>query len=100
MNKSSFFQEDSDSLPKYKIIILGKSMAGKSKLLTRFQHKFYEDSGVSTVSVDFNIMKRDNAIYCYYDTAGQDRFRSIVDHYYKGSDACIIVYDVSSTSSF
>ncbi len=36
----------------------------------------------------------------YYDTAGQDKFRAIVNTYYRGSDACIIVYDSNSMESY
>lgn len=47
------------------------SQSGKTSLLTRYQQNFYSDMGMTTVSVDFNIVKRPNALYCYYDTAGQ-----------------------------
>ena len=55
---------------------------------------------MATLSVDFNITKRPNAWYYYYDTCGQEAYRAIVSHYYKGSDACIIAYDVSSQETF
>lgn len=80
---------------KYKIIILGLSATGKTALLTRYLQNFYDDRTITTLSVDFNIVKRPKALYCYYDTAGQEAFRAIVSNYYKGADACIIVYDVS-----
>ena len=35
-----------------------------------------------------------------WDTAGQDRFRSIVSNYYRGAHGVILVYDVSSAESF
>ena len=35
-----------------------------------------------------------------WDTAGQDRFRTITSSYYKGADGIIMVYDVSDPKSF
>ena len=37
---------------------------------------------------------------CRWDTAGQDKFRSITSAYYRGSHAVIIVVDVTSETSF
>ncbi len=35
-----------------------------------------------------------------WDTAGQERFQSVQGVFYKGSDACMLVYDITSASSF
>jgi small GTP-binding protein len=35
-----------------------------------------------------------------WDTAGQERFRGITKSYYKGANAVILVYDISSPKSF
>lgn len=35
-----------------------------------------------------------------WDTAGQDRFRTITSSYYRGADGIIIVYDVTDRQSF
>lgn len=50
--------------------------------------------------VDSLFIKTETAIFRYYDTAGQDRYKSIVDSYYRNSDACLIVYDSNSLKSF
>ena len=49
---------EEDSTPSYKIIILGKSAAGKTKLLVRYLYKTYEDAGNVTVMVDCSFKKR------------------------------------------
>lgn len=35
-----------------------------------------------------------------WDTAGQEKYQSLQGVFYKGSDACMIVYDITSSSSF
>ncbi len=35
-----------------------------------------------------------------WDTAGQERFQSLGVAFYRGSDACVLVYDVTSLNSF
>jgi len=34
------------------------------------------------------------------DTAGQEKFRAITSSYFRGSDLCIIVYDITDSKSF
>ncbi|KAG0183497.1 Ras- protein Rab-7 [Apophysomyces sp. BC1021] len=35
-----------------------------------------------------------------WDTAGQERFQSLGSAYYRGADACVLVYDVNNFLSF
>ena len=79
---------------------MGKSRVGKTKLLTRYKFGSYEDSGMITVGVDSHVVRNSKAKFRFYDTAGQDMYRAIVDSFYRGSDACIIAYDISSPDSF
>lgn len=97
MNDSEF---DEDEKPRYKIIILGLSNTGKTKLLTRYKYGTYNDTGITTIGVDTFEFSHPKAYFKYNDTAGQDKYRAIVDSYYRDSDACLIAYDISSQKSF
>ena len=35
-----------------------------------------------------------------WDTAGQERFQSLGNAFYRGADACILVYDIADADSF
>jgi Ras-related protein Rab-7A len=35
-----------------------------------------------------------------WDTAGQERFQSLGVAFYRGADACILVYDITNEKSF
>ena len=34
------------------------------------------------------------------DTAGQERFKSLSERYYKEADGCLLVYDISKRNTF
>ena len=38
--------------------------------------------------------------YEIWDTAGQERYHSLAPMYYRGAQAAVIVYDITSASSF
>jgi len=39
-------------------------------------------------------------IFQIWDTVGQEKFHSLVQHYYRGAAAAIVVYDITSSRSF
>ncbi len=41
-----------------------------------------------------------NIKFQIWDTAGQDRFRTLTSSYYRGADGIIIVYDITEQSTF
>ena len=45
-------------------------------------------------------VKNVNAKIQIWDTAGQERYRAITSSYFKGSDGCFIVYDITNEISF
>jgi GTPase SAR1 family protein len=74
--------------------------AGKTKLLTRYKYGNYIDEGSQTMIIDCTFVYKNRARYNYYDTAGQEKYRSVLNLYFKGSDAAILVYSVDSLQSF
>lgn len=88
----------------FKVLIIGNSGVGKSCLLLRFADNIYSDNYISTIGVDFKIKKMeiDGQVVKLqiWDTAGQDRFRTITKSYYRGSNGIIVVYDITDRESF
>eukprot|EP00826_Nyctotherus_ovalis_P030925 TRINITY_DN2469_c0_g1_i1.p1 TRINITY_DN2469_c0_g1~~TRINITY_DN2469_c0_g1_i1.p1 ORF type:complete len:224 (-),score=52.88 TRINITY_DN2469_c0_g1_i1:121-717(-) len=87
-----------------KLIIIGDSGVGKTCLLTRFAENKFTASHISTIGIDFLIkMLRVDDVTIklqIWDTAGQDRFRTITQNYYKNAVGVILVYDCTSETSF
>ncbi|KAI7784692.1 rab protein [Diaporthe eres] len=94
-----------DSLPTLKILLIGPSSAGKSALLMRYCEDVFEpESATATIGIDFKIKKLSVRGKAYrltlFDTAGQERFRTLSTSYYRGAHGVILVYDASSRTSF
>lgn len=92
-------------LPTLKILLIGPSGAGKSALLIRYcDDQFDSESSTATIGVDFKLKKLSVHGKAYrlnlLDTAGQERFRTLSNSYYRGAHGVILVYDISNRESF
>ena len=88
----------------YKLVIVGNSGVGKSSILIRFADDLFSSNYISTIGVDFRFrtLQINNKIVKLqiWDTAVQERFRSVTSAYYKGADAIILCYDITNMYSF
>lgn len=81
-----------------KIICLGDSAVGKSKLMERFLLDEYRPQQLSTYALTLYKHKatvgNKTILVDFWDTAGQERFQSMHPSYYHKAHACIMVFDV------
>ncbi|KAM8778966.1 LOW QUALITY PROTEIN: rab-like protein 2B [Rhynchonycteris naso] len=91
-------QEKYDADDNVKIICLGDSAVGKSKLMERFLMDGFQPQQLSTYAL--NLYKHTatvdgkTVLVDFWDTAGQERFQSMHASYYHKAHACILVFDV------
>eukprot|EP00921_Rhytidocystis_pertsovi_P015153 GHVQ01024212.1.p1 GENE.GHVQ01024212.1~~GHVQ01024212.1.p1 ORF type:complete len:206 (+),score=24.38 GHVQ01024212.1:699-1316(+) len=82
-----------------KVILLGDSAVGKSKLVERYLLDDYNPRHVSTYALTLYQHKAfvDGVEYNVdiWDTAGQEQFDNLHASYYYNSNACIMVFDVT-----
>jgi small GTP-binding protein len=87
-----------------KVILIGDTRVGKSSIVSMFVNKRMSDLHDTTIGVDFNMKKieLDSKIakLQLWDTAGQEKFRSIIGSYYRCAHATIVVFDLTSIKSF
>jgi small GTP-binding protein len=87
-----------------KAIIIGDSSVGKSSLLYRYTEQDWNPHYIATIGVDFKVMtfERDSKVIKLqlWDTAGQDRFRTIVHTYYRGAHGVMLVFALDDRASF
>lgn len=87
-----------------KIIILGDSGVGKTSLMNQYVNKRFSNQYKATIGADFltkEVMIDEKLVTLQiWDTAGQERFQSLGVAFYRGADACILVYDITAEKSF
>ena len=87
----------------YKLVILGSGAVGKSAITVQLVSGHFvqiydptiEDSYRTTISVDGEMISLD-----ILDTAGQEEYSALRDQYMRSGDGYVIVYSITSTSSF
>ena len=89
---------------KFKVVIVGDSSVGKTNLVKRFMNNTFLKDSKATVGVEFMsktfIVNKKVFKVELWDTAGQERYKAITAAYYKGAKGAMIVYDVTSKSTF
>ncbi|XP_055412155.1 rab-like protein 2B isoform X5 [Bubalus kerabau] len=91
-------QEKYDADDNVKIICLGDSAVGKSKLMERFLMDGFQPQQLSTYALTLYkhtaTVDGKTVLVDFWDTAGQERFQSMHASYYHKAHACIMVFDV------
>jgi len=84
---------------------VGESGVGKSCLLVRWvDNDFFTEDDKYTIGVDYKFksvtVKDKNVKLQIYDTAGQERFRTVTASFYRGAHGILLVYDITEKESF
>ncbi|KAL1936050.1 hypothetical protein VTP01DRAFT_184 [Rhizomucor pusillus] len=91
-------------LRKFKLVFLGEQSVGKTSLITRFMYDTFDNTYQATIGIDFlskTMYLEDRTVRLQlWDTAGQERFRSLIPSYIRDSSVAVVVYDISSRTSF
>ena len=98
----------SEEQEEMKIILLGDCSVGKTSIINRFIGREFETYELSTIGIEHVRQKLEieyenetkNLILKIYDSAGQERYKSISTSYIKGADGIILVFDLSNKESF
>ena len=86
------------------VSVVGDEGVGKSSFVQRFHSDFFRPDMPSTIGVDFassivTVDDRNYKLQCW-DTAGKEKFRSIVTAYLRGAHGFFVVYSVTDDTSF
>ena len=97
----------------YKCVLIGNSGVGKNIFFKKLSSNIFRAKNTSTIGIDkITLNFKDIEIdingkkqiedfnLIIYDTAGQERYRSITKGYYRDSDIIFIIYDITNRKSF
>ena len=104
LNKSGSDMEVHITTYPLKIIFIGNSNVGKTSIINRYIKNQF-DATHPTISVAFEKKKLKidpftEADLNIWDTAGQEKYRSITKNYLRDSNGIVIVFDLTNESSF
>ncbi|CAC5393386.1 RAB15 [Mytilus coruscus] len=87
-----------------RLLLVGETGVGKTCLLCKYINQDFISAHISTIGIDFKMktLQIDDRIVKVqiWDTAGQERFESITKQFYRRAQGVLLVYDMSSRSSF
>ena len=89
---------------KYKVILIGDSSVGKTSLIIRFCDDKFEGNAIATLGIDTRtkyVIRKDKKIELQiWDTAGQEKFKSLSKSCCNQMDGIVFVYDMGKNISF
>jgi small GTP-binding protein len=104
---------EDNSIINYKFALLGDSSVGKTSIFKKISTGEFFLENISTIgtdkkSIEYNDIEieingkteKKSFLIELFDTAGQERYRSITKNYIKGSDGIILIYDITNKETF
>jgi small GTP-binding protein len=87
-----------------KVVLLGETSVGKTNLLFRYTLDKFKTDVKATIGLDFVSEEKKidgrNIKAQFWDTAGQEKYKTIARSYYKIADGILLVYDVTRRETF
>ena len=90
-----------------KVVLVGESGVGKTCIIARFINNTFEENLISTTgasyagkTMTFEEYGGKSIKFEIWDTAGQEKYRSLTKIFYKDAGAAILVYDITRKESF
>jgi small GTP-binding protein len=99
--------DEDDGAQTCKVVLLGESGVGKTCIIARFINNTFEENLISTTgasyagkTMTFDEYEGKSIKFEIWDTAGQEKYRSLTKIFYKDAGAAILVYDITRKESF
>ena len=88
----------------YRIILIGDSNVGKTSIIKKLLYNYFDYNEMNTIGAIFDkYTKSVNGVLTnlqIWDTAGQEKYRSLAPIYFQNSSGAILVFDVTNRGSF
>lgn len=88
----------------HKAVLIGDSAVGKTSIVNQYIFNSCSPEHQATIGIDFfsKVLTEGNTTIRLqiWDTAGQEKFHSLIPSYIRNSTVAILVYDITMRSSF
>ena len=97
----------------YKVVLVGNSDSGKTQFLKKITKGVFNERNIYSIGIDKstlyfkdietninNKITKEEFNIIIYDSAGQERYRSLAKSYFNATDIVIIFYNITNKSSF
>jgi Ras-related protein Rab-7A len=84
------------------VILLGDAGVGKTTIISKYTGKPVNEKATvgAEIFVKQTEIDKKPANFNFWDTAGQEKFDSLGVAFFRGCNACVLVYDVTNRKSF
>ena len=106
-------KQSDKSSKEYKIILIGNSAVGKTAFFKKLTKNIFNERNISTIGIDKatlyfkdiqvlskGVEKKEEFNITLFDTAGQERYRSLAKNYFSSTDIVMLLYDITNKQSF
>ena len=89
-----------------KVVLIGEAGVGKTSIISRYTTNTFKSQLLPTPGANFvtkNVTfddEKQTIKFEIWDTAGQEKYRSLAKVFYKNASVCVLVYDITRKSSF
>ena len=97
---------DDDTEISCKVVLIGNSGVGKTSIINQYITNVFNEEQLTTTGATYSTKKllieskKKTISFEIWDTAGQEKYRSLTKMFYKDSSIVIMVYDITNEDSF
>ena len=97
-------ENENDNEERINIMTLGNSEVGKTCYILKYTENFFQELYLTTVGIDFKVKTEtiNDKQYklFFYDTTGQEKYKSIALNIIRNAQGIILMYDITNKKSF
>jgi small GTP-binding protein len=91
-------------MKRIRIVLCGEASVGKSSIISRFSTGTFQTMTNETIAGAFHCAKvrfnGETLVLEIWDTAGSERYHSVIPSFFRNAAAVVIVYDITARDSF
>lgn len=97
---------EKQTVDKFNLMVIGDEEVGKTTILERYFNRKFNSERKKTIGVEYYLKNytdpNSDLTYSikFWDTAGQEKFRSVTKHYYQRAHGMLITMAINKRSSF